>query len=73
MWSTIQTPRTSVVIDVDPNSDRLQLLEPFAAWEGTDLKGLKLLKEKIRLCQMLLEMRLLVLQMVKGVISKILW
>ena len=22
---------------------RLQLLEPFAAWEGTDLKGLKLL------------------------------
>jgi aconitate hydratase len=34
---------SSVVIDVDPNSDRLQLLEPFAAWEGTDLKGLKLL------------------------------
>ncbi|UIR57955.1 aconitate hydratase [Sphingobacterium sp. SRCM116780] len=34
---------SSVVIDVDPNSDRLQLLAPFAAWEGTDLKGLKLL------------------------------
>lgn len=34
---------SSVVIDVDPTSDRLQLLEPFAAWEGTDLKGLKLL------------------------------
>ncbi|MFD2903410.1 aconitate hydratase [Sphingobacterium anhuiense] len=34
---------SSVKIDVDPNSDRLQLLEPFAAWEGTDLKGLKLL------------------------------
>ncbi|AIM37714.1 aconitate hydratase [Sphingobacterium sp. ML3W] len=34
---------SSVVIDVDPNSDRLQLLAPFAAWEGTDLRGLKLL------------------------------
>ena len=28
---------------VNPDSKRLQLLEPFAAWEGTDLKGLKLL------------------------------
>jgi len=37
------TDGSSVKIDVDPNSDRLQLLEPFAAWEGTDLKGLKLL------------------------------
>jgi aconitate hydratase len=26
-----------------PTSNRLQLLDPFAAWEGTDLKGLKLL------------------------------
>lgn len=34
---------SSVVVDVNPDSDRLQLLEPFAAWEGTDLKGLKLL------------------------------
>jgi aconitate hydratase len=34
---------SSVVVDVAPTSDRLQLLEPFAAWEGTDLKGLKLL------------------------------
>ena len=31
----------SVIVDVD--SKRLQLLEPFAAWEGTDLKGMKLL------------------------------
>ena len=31
----------SVIVDV--NSERLQLLEPFAPWEGTDLKGLKLL------------------------------
>jgi aconitate hydratase len=28
---------------VSPTSDRLQILEPFKAWEGTDLKGLKLL------------------------------
>jgi aconitate hydratase len=34
---------SGVVIDVKPDSKRLQLLYPFAAWEGTDLKGLKLL------------------------------
>ncbi len=34
---------SSVVVDVAPTSDRLQLLEPFAPWEGTDLRGLKLL------------------------------
>ncbi|WP_293945357.1 MULTISPECIES: aconitate hydratase [unclassified Sphingobacterium] len=34
---------SAIVVDVAPTSDRLQLLEPFAAWEGTDLKGLKLL------------------------------
>lgn len=33
----------SVDVKVSPDSDRLQLLEPFKAWEGTDLKGLKLL------------------------------
>ena len=33
----------SVNVIVSPDSKRLQLLEPFAAWEGTDLKGLKLL------------------------------
>ncbi|MEP7128132.1 MAG: aconitate hydratase [Chitinophagales bacterium] len=33
----------NVVIAVDPASDRLQLLDPFPAWEGTDLKGLRLL------------------------------
>ena len=32
-----------LTVDVSPTSDRLQLLEPFPAWEGTDLKGLKLL------------------------------
>lgn len=34
---------SKVSVAVSPTSDRLQLLEPFAAWEGTDLKGLRLL------------------------------
>jgi len=34
---------SSVQVVVDPKSDRLQLLEPFMPWEGTDLKGLRLL------------------------------
>ena len=34
---------SSVEVIVDPKSERLQLLEPFQPWEGTDLKGLKLL------------------------------
>jgi aconitate hydratase len=34
---------SSVTVAVSPTSDRLQLLDPFAAFEGTDLKGLKLL------------------------------
>ena len=34
---------SKVVVAVDPASKRLQLLDPFAAWEGTDLKALKLL------------------------------
>jgi aconitate hydratase len=34
---------SGVQVIVDPNSKRLQLLAPFAEWEGTDLKGLKLL------------------------------
>jgi len=37
------TDGSSVNVVVDPNSKRLQLLAPFPAWEGTDLKGLKLL------------------------------
>ena len=32
-----------VQVIVSPDSKRLQILEPFAAWEGIDLKGLKLL------------------------------
>ncbi|MGV3599901.1 MAG: aconitate hydratase [Dyadobacter fermentans] len=34
---------SQVQVLISPTSDRLQLLEPFAEWEGTDLKGLKLL------------------------------
>src|SRR5690606_34345770 len=30
-------------VAVSPTSDRLQLLDSFKPWEGTDLKGLKLL------------------------------
>jgi aconitate hydratase len=34
---------SNVKVDVSPTSDRLQLLDPFPAWEGVDLKNLKLL------------------------------
>jgi aconitate hydratase len=34
---------SGVEVKVAPNSSRLQLLDPFAAWEGTDLNNLKLL------------------------------
>ncbi len=34
---------SKVEVLVSPTSDRLQLLAPFAAWEGTDITGLKLL------------------------------
>lgn len=34
---------SGVEVIVSPTSHRLQLLDPFPAWEGTDLKGLKLL------------------------------
>lgn len=34
---------SKVTVLVDEKSSRLQLLDPFKAWEGTDVKGLKLL------------------------------
>ncbi len=34
---------STVDVAVSPDSQRLQLLAPFASWEGTDLYGLKLL------------------------------
>jgi aconitate hydratase len=33
----------NVQVIVSPDSQRLQLLQPFPAWEGTDLRGMKLL------------------------------
>merc|ERR1712223_1823524 len=34
---------SSVAVDVDPKSDRLQLLTPFSKWDGGDLKDLRVL------------------------------
>ncbi len=34
---------SGIQVMVSPDSDRLELLEPFKAWEGTDLMGLRLL------------------------------
>lgn len=34
---------SKVEVIIDPKSERLQRLDPFAAWEGSDLKGLRLL------------------------------
>ncbi|EQA46655.1 aconitate hydratase [Leptospira broomii serovar Hurstbridge str. 5399] len=34
---------SKIQVVVDPKSNRLQLLAPFLKWEGTDLKGLRLL------------------------------
>lgn len=34
---------SNLTVAVSPTSDRLQILESFPAWEGSDLKGLKLL------------------------------
>lgn len=34
---------SGVEVKVSPESTRLQLLDPFPAWEGTDLRGLRLL------------------------------
>ncbi len=39
-----------VEVVVAPDSNRLQLLEPFAPWEGTDLKGMKLLIKAFGKC-----------------------
>ena len=34
---------SDVTVEVSPTSDRLQLLEPFAAWDGQDYDGLPVL------------------------------
>ena len=35
--------RQSLVVDVDPTSDRIQLVQPFAEWDGQDEKELEML------------------------------
>jgi aconitate hydratase len=34
---------SAINVEVSPDSDRLQLLTPFAPWDGEDIKGMKLL------------------------------
>lgn len=41
---------SGVQVVVSPDSSRLQLLEPFAAWEGTNLHGMKLLIKAFGKC-----------------------
>ena len=41
---------SGVQVIVAPGSDRLQLLEPFKAWEGTDLIGLRVLIKALGKC-----------------------
>lgn len=41
---------SKVQVLVSPTSDRLQLLAPFAAWDGKDMKGLKLLIKAFGKC-----------------------
>jgi aconitate hydratase len=39
-----------VAVIVDPNSDRLELLEPFLAWDGKDYEGLQVLMKAVGKC-----------------------
>jgi len=41
---------SSVAVIVDPNSDRLELLEPFTAWDGKDYEGLQVLMKAVGKC-----------------------
>ena len=41
---------SGVQVLVEPTSKRLQLLDPFSAWEGMDFKGLKLLIKAKGIC-----------------------
>lgn len=40
----------SLPVAVDPNSERLQLLQPFAAWDGKDYSGLPVLLKALGKC-----------------------
>ncbi|MEN8148288.1 MAG: aconitate hydratase [Planctomycetota bacterium] len=41
---------TSVEVNIDPASKRLQLLQPFAAWDGGDIEGLPVLLKAVGKC-----------------------
>jgi aconitate hydratase len=41
---------TKLKVDVDPNSQRLQLLEPFDVWDGKDLVDLTVLIKVLSPC-----------------------
>ena len=41
---------SSVVVVVSPDSERLELLEPFDAWNGSDLTGLRVLLKAVGKC-----------------------
>jgi aconitate hydratase len=41
---------SSIAVDVDPSSSRLQLLEPFPAWDGNDYLGLPVLMKALGKC-----------------------
>jgi aconitate hydratase len=41
---------STVAVIVDPNSDRLELLEPFPAWDGNDYEGLQVLMKAVGKC-----------------------
>lgn len=40
---TYQSPSNSGEVNVDPQSDRLQLLTPFQPWDGKDLEDMVIL------------------------------
>lgn len=41
---------SSVEVAVDPNSERIHLLEPFPAWDGKDFEGLVVLMKAVGKC-----------------------
>ena len=41
---------STVTVIVDPNSDRLELLDPFPAWDGNDYEGLQVLMKAVGKC-----------------------
>ncbi|KAL2914334.1 aconitate hydratase [Polyrhizophydium stewartii] len=42
-WVESSAPDSSVQVKVDPASSRLQLIEPFAPWDGKEISGARLL------------------------------